>query len=265
MKSIHDLFDLRSKVAVITGGAMGIGKAITMRLAGAGAKVLIADLDIDAAKKTVDEIRKLKGEAEAFQTDTSKAQSAEKVIEKTLSLFGDIHIMVNNAGIYRYLPAVQMTEEMWDLTLNINLKGVMFFAKAAANAMIAKKHGGKIINIASIDGFKPSGNLTHYDASKGGVVMLTKALAKELGPMGIHVNAIAPGGINTPGTAKMAEASGMTQEQMAAIFKEFVKNIPLQRMGEPDDIGKVALFLASEAADYMTGHVVVVDGGALVA
>jgi 2-deoxy-D-gluconate 3-dehydrogenase len=157
-----------------------------------------------------------------------------------------------------------MPEALWNKTLDINLKGVMFFSQAAAKAMLSKNHGGKIINIASVDAFHPTGHLAHYDASKGGVVMLTKALGQEWAPKGILVNAIAPGAINTPGGAATMDYSIMTREQIESITKAFLSHIPLGRQGEPDDIAKVALFLASEAADYMVGTTIIADGGYLV-
>jgi 2-deoxy-D-gluconate 3-dehydrogenase len=157
--------------------------------------------------------------------------------------------LVNNAGIYPFAPAIDMPEALWDKAIGINLKGVMFFSQAAAQAMISKGHGGKIVNIASIDAFHPAGNLAEYDASKGGVVMLTKALAKEWAPKGINVNAIAPGAIQTPGAA--SGFTGLNKEQAEAATKAFVSKIPIGRQGQPDDIARVALFLATEASEYI--------------
>ncbi|KSV16456.1 short-chain dehydrogenase [Dehalococcoides mccartyi] len=263
MMTVAELFDLSGKVAIVTGGAMGIGKGISMRLAEAGTSIMIPDLNLEVAQKTAAEIKALGGKAAAIQADVSNISDAQKVVDATIKEFGDLNIMVNNAGIYRFMPAIDMTEAMWDKTLGINLKGLMFFSQAAAKAMIAAKHGGKIINIASIDGFRPTGNLSHYDASKGGVIMLTKAMAQEWAPHGILVNAVAPGGINTPGASALTPSGSMSAEQLMELSKSFVEKLPLKRMGEPDDIGKVVLFLASAAADYMVGGVIVADGGAL--
>lgn len=263
-QTISQIFDLSGKVALVTGGAMGIGKGVALRLAEAGASVVIGDLKLDVANKTVEEIKNAGGKASAIEMDTSKTENASEVIQKIIDIYGDIDILVNNAGIYRFMPAVAMSIEMWQKTIDINLTGVFFLAKEAANAMIKAGHGGKIINIASTDAFKPTGNLSHYDASKGGVVMVTKALAQELAPLGINVNAIAPGGIGTPGVGALMSDAKMTPEQAEAQSNMFLERLPARRMGEPDDIAKVVLFLASEGSNYMAGSTVIVDGGLLI-
>ncbi|TFG46347.1 MAG: SDR family oxidoreductase [Dehalococcoidia bacterium] len=261
-KTIQELFNLSGKVAIVTGSAMGIGKGIVSRLAEAGASVIISDINLEAAQAVVAELKGAGYKARAVQADTSKVADAERTVQEALAVFGDLNILVNNAGIYPFTSTTEITEAIWDKTLDINLKGTMFFTQAAAKAMIAKGHGGKIVNIASVDGFHPTGNLISYDASKGGVVMLTKALAKDLAPKNINVNAIAPGAIKTPGGS--SGLTGMSPEQIEALTKAFMATIPLGRMGEPDDIARVALFLASEASDYLTGTIIVADGGYLV-
>jgi len=261
--SIAELFNLSGKSAIVTGGAMGIGKAISLRLSEAGAAVTIADLDLDTANATVDEVKSNGGKAQAVQADASKGDDAKKVIQSTMEAFGSVDILVNNAGIYPLLPVMRVEEQLWDKVIDINLKGSFLYAQAAAKAMIDAGKGGKIINLASVDGLHPNGNATPYNASKGGVIMLTKALALELAPHKILVNAVAPGSIMTPGTKAVgaaAIANGLTIEQLG---KSFAGRIPLERMGEPDDIAKAVLFLASAAADYMTGDVLLVDGGYL--
>lgn len=264
--TISNLFDLKGKTAIITGGAMGIGKGIAMRLAEAGASVLIADIVSPLeAENTLKELRSFGGKISYLQIDLNDAAHVSKVVDKVIEEFGDIHILVNNAGIYRFIPFTQMTEELWDKTININLKAVAFLSKAVVNVMIEKKHGGRIINISSIDGMKPTGNLSQYDSSKGGLRMLTKAIAKEVGNYGITVNDIAPGGITTPGSKKVM-GNNVTKEQAEAMQKQtdqFIKTLPLRRMGEPEDIGNAALFLASDASAYMTGSTMIVDGGML--
>lgn len=262
--SITQLFDLKGKSAIVTGGALGIGHAIALRLAEAGAAITIADVNLDSANATVEQIKVQGGKAQAVQADTASVADAKRVVDMALTAFGSIDILVNNAGIFPFSPATQTTEELWDKVLDVNLKGAFFYSQAVAQKMIAAGHGGKIIMIASIDSLHPTGNLAHYDASKGGMLMLTKSLAVEFGRNKINVNAIAPGGIQTPGgesqAATILKATGMTPEQMV---KGFVSRIPLGHMGAPDDIAKAVLFLASAAADYMTGSLLVVDGGYL--
>jgi len=262
VKTIKELFDLSGKVAIVTGGAMGIGKGIALRLAEAGASVVVSDINLEAAQATVAEMKQMGYKAAAVQSDTSKVADADRTVQEAIITFGDLDILVNNAGIYPFTSTVEISEAIWDKTLSINLKGTMFFTQAAAKAMIARGHGGKIVNIASVDAFHPTGNLMSYDASKGGVIMLTKALAKDLAPKHINVNAIAPGAIQTPGGS--AGLGGMSQEQIEAATKAFMATIPMGRMGMPDDIGRVALFLSSEMSDYMTGSTIVADGGYLV-
>jgi len=262
-QTIAELFDLSGKGAIVTGGAMGIGQAIASRLAEAGASVMISDIDLEAASKTVEEITSGGGKAQAVQADASSGSDAKKVAQATVDAFGSRDILVNNAGIYPLLPVMRVEEELWDKVIGINLKGSFLYAQAAAAQMIEVGNGGKIVNLASIDGLHPNGNATHYNASKGGVIMLTKALALELAPHDILVNTVAPGSIKTPGTdswGAKAVADGLTIEQLS---KSFQGRIPLGRMGDPDDIAKVVLFAASAAADYMTGSLLLVDGGYL--
>jgi 2-deoxy-D-gluconate 3-dehydrogenase len=260
----RDLFDLTGKNAVVTGGAMGIGLGITKRLVGAGANVLIVDVDEDAAHAAAERLAGGPGKAAAMQADVAEDGIGERIVAKCIELFGSINILVNNAGIYPTSPVLKMTPDFLDKVYSINLRGLIFISKSAAARMVEQGKGGKIINIASIDAFHPSMiGLAAYDASKGGVVMFTKSLALELGPHGITVNSIAPGGIQTEGSSK--PLAGMTEAQMNQLTKAFAAKIPLRRMGVPDDIGKVAVFLASSASDYVTGETIIVDGGVLLA
>jgi 2-dehydro-3-deoxy-D-gluconate 5-dehydrogenase len=257
-------FDLAGKNAVVTGGAMGIGFGIARRLNEAGASVLIADLDGDTAQAAAKKLASGPGKAAAMQANVAEEGIGERIVSKCVELFGSIDILVNNAGIYPISPVMQMTSDFLDKVYRINLKGLIFVSKAAAAKMLDQGRGGKIINIASIDAFHPSMvGLAAYEASKGGVVMFTKSLALELAPHGITVNSIAPGGIQTEGASKQLQ--GMTKEQTNEMMNTFTAKIPLRRMGNPDDIGKVAVFLASSASDYMTGETVIVDGGVLLA
>ena len=257
--TISQLFDLKGKGAIVTGAGMGIGQGIALRLAEAGASVLVADIKPEAAAETVRLIQAQDGFAYAVQADAASPADAERVAQEAVDKFGRLDILVNNAGIYPMMPALEVTEALWDKVLDVNLKGVFFYTQAAAKRMVAAGQGGRIVNIASIDALHPTGNLVHYDASKGGVVMVTRALALEFGKYGITVNAIAPGTINTPGTSAGTEVSELTEE----FLKSLLVRIPLGRQGVPDDIAKAVLFMASEAAAYVTGNLLVVDGGYL--
>ena len=263
-QSNKQLLDLTGKAAIVTGGALGIGQAISVRLAEAGAAVIIADVNLDAAQQTADQIKMEGSQALALRADAASVADAEAAAQAAVNAFGRLDILVNNAGIFPFSPVLQISEALWDKVMSVNLKGAFFYSQAAARRMIETGNGGKIVNIASIDALHPTGNLVHYDSSKGGMVMLTKSLAVELGPRKINVNAIAPGGIQTPGaetqTATILTATGKSPDEL---FKSFIPRVPLGRMGEPDDIAKVALFLASSAADYVTGSLIVVDGGYL--
>jgi 2-deoxy-D-gluconate 3-dehydrogenase len=263
-QTIKQLVDLNDKTALVTGGALGIGKAIAGRLAEVGAAVMIADINLEAARQTVDEIKKMGGKATAIQIDVSHVEDVQRMTQATVDTYGSLDILVNNAGVFPFSDVLKTPEGLWDKVLDINLKGAFFAAQAAAQKMITTGKGGKIINIASIDAFHPTGMLVHYDASKGGMVMMTRSLAFELARHQINVNAVAPGAIQTPGatagSAAMLAGSDLTPEQIA---QAFMQRIPLGRQGDPDDIARVVLFLASHLADYMTGETIVVDGGYL--
>lgn len=254
-------FDLAGKNAIVTGGAMGIGRGIVTRFIEGGANVVVADLDGEAAA-TVAKDASGQGQAIAMAVNVSADDAGEAMVRRCIDEFGSLDILVNNAGIYPMAPMMQTAQELFDRVYRVNIRGLAFASKAAAARMIDQGKGGKIVNIASIDAFHPSMvGLAAYDTSKGGVLMFTKALALELGPHGIQVNGIAPGGITTEGSS--AGLGGMSEEQIRAMTEEFVSHIPLRRMGEPDDIATVAVFLASKASDYMTGETVIVDGGRL--
>jgi 2-deoxy-D-gluconate 3-dehydrogenase len=264
MATIHELVSLEGKVALVTGGAMGIGKGIAARLAEAGAKVMIGDVNLEAAQATVAEFAALGYTAAAVKSDVSDAADVDRTVQAVVDAWGQIDILVNNAGVYPMTAVMDLTEAIWDRTIDINLKGSFLMAQAAARRMIAAGRGGRIVNIASVDGFRPTGNLVHYDASKGGVVMMTRALAKDLAPFKIRVNAVAPGSIATPGTATAsAQLASLTPEQMEQMMAAFMSKVPLGRMGEPDDIARTVLFLACDLSDYVDGEIVATDGGYL--
>jgi 2-deoxy-D-gluconate 3-dehydrogenase len=256
-------FDLAGKGVIVTGGAMGIGWGIVKRFVEAGANVLVADVDDELAAHKVAELEG-PGKAVAMGVDVTDEMAGERLVDECVASFGSVDILVNNAGIYPMIPMLELTREAWQRVIDVNLTGLSFVSKAAGARMAEQGAGGKIINVASIDALHPSMvGLAAYDSSKGGVLMFTKAFALEMAPHGVNVNAIAPGGISTEGTAAPLAGSGLTADEMTAMTERFIAQIPLGRMGEPDDIAKVAVFLASSAADYITGELIVVDGGRL--
>ncbi len=258
----NKLLDLTGKTAIVT-GAVGIGYGIINRLAEAGANVVVAARNQEELDKTVSELTTKKLKVKGVKTDVSSEADVKNMVETTVKEFGGVDILVNNAGIFPSIPVHKMTLDDFDKVLSINLKGVFLCAKYVSEQMIAQGKGGKIVNITSIDALHPSMiGLAHYDASKHGVWGFTKNLALELAPHKIWVNAVAPGGIATPGVQKM-QGTPPPGVDMAKILEGFLNRIPMHRMGEPDDIGKVVLFLVSEMSSYITGTQVVVDGGVL--
>lgn len=263
MKQLQDLLNLSGQAAIVTGGAKGIGYGISYRLAEAGAAVMVADIDEATARATATELAGKGWKAEAFKVDVSDESQIEAMVAACIDKFGAVNILVNNAGIFPSAPLSQMTQEDFERVVHVNLRSV-FLATKHASEVMKGQGGGRIINITSIDALHPSMvGLAHYDASKHGVWGFTKNSALELAEHKIWVNAIAPGGVATPGVAAMSQ--GASAEQMEATTKAFMSRIPMHRMGEPDEIGTVALFLASDMASYMTGEQIVVDGGALLA
>jgi 2-deoxy-D-gluconate 3-dehydrogenase len=261
MKNIHDLLNLNNKVAIVTGGAQGIGYGISYRLSEAGAKVVIADINEENAQHAAEELRDKGWLAEAFKVDVSSEEDVKHLIGQCKEKFGSVDIIVNNAGIYPSMKVADMSRELFEKVISVNLLSVFLTTKYAAEVM-KEQGGGKIINVSSIDALHPSMvGLAHYDASKHGVWGFTKNSALELAEHKIWVNAIAPGSIATPSTS--TTTGDVPDEQMEKIVQTFLAKIPMHRMGEPDDIGKVALFLASEMSSYMTGEQIVVDGGVL--
>ncbi len=259
-KSISELMSLSSKVAIVTGGAMGIGYGIAYRLAEAGAAVVIADMNAEVAASSAAKLVARGWKATAVAVDISDAAQVAALMDTAVTTYGRIDILVNNAGIYPNIPMMEMPEKDFDRILSINLKGTFLCTQAAAAQMIKQGTGGKIIMITSIDALHPSMvGLAAYDASKHGLWGFTKNTALELAPHNIWVNAIAPGGVKTPGTGENAPIS----KEMEEHIKPFLQKIPMHRMGESDEIGKVTLFLASDLSSYMTGAQIVVDGGAL--
>lgn len=262
---IQELINLRGKTAIVTGGAMGIGKGIAARLHEAGANVAIADLDEAVGSATAAELNNARaGSALFVRVDVSLASDVTKLIAATVESFGGVDILINNAGIFPAQLLAGMSEEDFAKVIDVNLRGAFLCTKYAAEQMVKQGRSGKIINITSIDALHPSMvGLAHYDASKHGLWGFTKNTALELAEHKIWVNAIAPGGVATPGVAKMQAAVPAAGTDIQAQQAAFLAKIPMHRMGQPDDIGRVALFLASDLSSYMTGSQIVVDGGAL--
>lgn len=257
----EQLINLSGKTAIVTGGAMGIGLGIVNRLAEAGANILLVDQN-EAAAQSASEVLQKKGFRVAYvQADVSKEEDTKRVVDVALENFNSIDILVNNAGIYPNVPVLSMEPELFEKIISVNLKSVFLLTKSVAQVMIKQGNGGKIINISSIDAIHPSAvGLAAYDASKHAVWGFTKNTALELAPHRISVNAVAPGAIATPGASAFSDDA-----QGRAMHDAFVGKIPMKRIGEPDDVGKVVLFLASDLASYVTGSQIVVDGGILLA
>jgi len=262
---VNKLLDLTGKTAIVTGGALGIGFGVVKRLAEAGANVVIANRTAEEGEKAAADLSSKGLKVKAIKTDVSVEEDVKNLVKETVTAFGEVDILVNNAGIYPCIPCMQMGTEDFDKVIAVNLKGVFLTTKYVSEQMIAQGKGGKIINVTSIDAVHPSMvGLSAYDASKHAVWGFTKNTALELSQHKIWVNAIAPGGINTPGATKIQSGSQPQQGVDATKATEtFLSMIPMHRMGEPDDIGKVALFLASNMSSYMTGSQIIVDGGYL--
>lgn len=249
------MFELNGKVALITGARRGMGKADAIALARAGAKVVITDISLEECQKVSDEIKSLGGDAIAFKMDVADAKEVDEVFTKAVEHFGRLDILVNNAGIYFSKPALEMTESEWQRMIDINLKGQFLCAQRAAKEM-AKNKWGRIINIASVASGQVGIGIfggSHYTASKGGIIGMTESLAIEWAPLGINVNVIAPGAIDTP----MIKEAKLSKEALDA----FLAKIPLKRFGKPEEIAAAVVFLASEEASYITGATLYVDGG----
>ncbi len=241
---------LEGKTALVTGAARGIGQATALRLAAAGADVALCDLKAEWLAETAAGVRAAGRRAESYAVDVSDAAGVKSAVEAVAADFGRIDILVNNAGITRDGLLLRMSEEDWDAVLDVNLKGTYLFTRAVARLMV-KQRGGAIVNIASIIGLIGNAGQCNYAASKAGVIALTKSVAKELAGRGVRANAVAPGFIRTSMTDKLSEE---TQQRM-------LEAIPLKRFGSPEDVADVVVFLAGDAAAYVTGQVVNVCGG----
>lgn len=242
---------LSGKVALVTGAGRGIGRAIALKLSSLGASIVINYRNSEKeAQELIDEIKTQGGEAFAVQGDVSSFSDAQKVVKFAVERFGRLDILVNNAGITRDTLLLRMKEEDFDKVLQVNLKGVFNCTKHASSVMLKQK-SGKIINIASVIGLVGNAGQANYAAAKAGIIGFTKSVAKELGSRGITVNAIAPGFITTD----------MTDVLSDKVKEKLMENIPLKKLGNPEDVANLAAFLASDNSSYITGQVINVDGG----
>ncbi|MBI5004910.1 MAG: SDR family oxidoreductase, partial [Candidatus Lloydbacteria bacterium] len=247
--------DLTGKVALVTGGRRGMGKSHALFLARQGAKVAVTDINENECAPVVEEINTASGEAMCIKMDVSNKADVDAAFDKTIERFGRLDILVNNAGIYISKPAIELTERDWDNMLAINLKGQFLCAQRAAKEM-SKNKWGRIINIASVASGQVGVGIAggaHYTASKGGVIGMSETFAIEWAPLGINVNVIAPGAIDTP----MVQAAQMPKDAMDAMLSR----IPLKRIGKPEEVSAAVVFLASDEASYITGATFYVDGG----
>nr|MBC7243844.1 3-oxoacyl-ACP reductase FabG [Chloroflexota bacterium] len=248
---------LKGRTALVTGASQGIGKAISLALAEAGADVIVnCDRNMTAAEAVAQEIRALGCRAIAVQADVSKCDQVTRMVQQALAAFGTIDILVNNAGIFIPSPIEDLREEDWDRVIDVNLKGVFLCCQAVGRHMIERKAGGSIINVASISGHMPEINGGAYSPSKAGVLALTCLLAVEWAKYGIRVNALSPGPIMTP----LQRAAFPSEKLLAARNRA----VPMNRHGLPEEMAKVAVFLASDDASYITGADITADGGSLV-
>lgn len=242
------------KNAIVTGAARGIGKAIAQKLAQDGLNVVVSDVLSEEATQVASELEKKFGvKSLAVKTDVSKSEDVANLIKTTVTQWGSVDFLINNAGVTRDNLTVRMSEQEWDMVLAINLKGTFLCSQAAAKEMM-KKRFGRIVNISSVSGILGTPGQANYASSKAGVISLTKTFARELGKRNICVNAIAPGFILTEMTEKLSEK----------VKQDYIANIPLDRAGTPEDIAGVVSFLISPAASYITGTVINVSGGLLI-
>lgn len=260
---LRELINLAGKSAIVTGGAMGIGLAICRRLVEAGARVLIADINAPEAESASGELNSLGYNTRFIECDVAREEDVKSMISDAVGMLGGIDILVNNAGVYPRKPLEETTGRDFEKVMSVNLTGAFLCSRYAIAEMKKRQRGGCIINIASIEAVHPSADgMSAYSASKGGVLMLTRSLAREVGSHGIRVNAIAPGAIKTRGV--LSQTTPSPDRAQLKELKSFISRIAIDRMGDADDVARVVLFLASDLAGYVTGDLIVADGGYLV-
>jgi 3-oxoacyl-[acyl-carrier protein] reductase len=242
---------LKDDVVVVTGAARGIGSTIASVCAAEGAKIVVADIDPDGARRLADAINSRGGEALALKIDVAEPSQVQQLVQETLARFGQLDVLINNAGVGLNQPFLTTTLEQWELQLRVNLTGQFLCGQAAARAM-AERGGGRIVNVASISGQRGGQGRAAYGASKAGVILLTRVMAVELAPLGIRVNAVAPGPVDTD--QSRATHTPATREA-------YYDRIPVRRYGQREEIAAAVVFLASRESSFVTGHVLNVDGG----
>ncbi|MFB0520195.1 MAG: glucose 1-dehydrogenase [Desulfatiglandales bacterium] len=250
---ISEKFSLKGRSGIVTGGGTGLGKGITTALVQAGAEVAIVGRRLEVLENTAKELSQQNGKVIPIQADVSNLSNIKKIVDHSLEVFGKIDFLFNNAGTIRRAPSEEHSEEDWDIVLQTNLKAPFFLTQAVARTMIARKIKGKIINTSSLISVIGGKNIPSYAASKGGISQITKSMANDWAKYGIRVNAIAPGYFITDVTQPLV--------QDKVRYADITARIPLGRWGKPEDLGGVAVFLASDASDYLTGQTIFVDGG----
>jgi len=250
---LEDLFSVKGKMAVVTGGGQGLGECLAKGLATYGAEVAVLDLNEELCQKTVEDIRNNGGKAINIKVDVSKKSEVSAAIEKVVNYFGRIDILVNNAGVVSRSSVLNLKEEDWDKVMDINAKGTFLCCQAAGEHMVKQRYG-KIINIASVTSFRGIAERFVYATSKGAVAQITRALAVEWAPYNIHVNAIAPCYLDTPLTRPLYDKN-------SDFYKFIMSKTPLKRIAKPEELVGGLIYLASDASDMVTGHILAIDGG----